>query len=479
MLSSRTIPGGLGETMKVMLVFTELNQKFGALRSQHGLASLSAVLKQHKAAEIGFSYFSDSLDLQKWEGDLKSFQPDLIGFYSTAEQFHFVKTLIEKVPRPIFTICGGPHPTCYPLCIESIPRLDAICVGEGEYPLLELVQALEKGQDYTGIKSLWVRKNGRIIRNETRPFISNLDELPFEDRDLFSTQEAIDKYGFSQLRIMASRGCPFSCTYCSNKRTSKTQPGRYVRYRSTDHLLGEIQYIKNKYKFDEIFFDDDIFMMNREIVTEFCERYPKEIGKPFVFCGRVEACHRDILTMLKEAGGRRIDFGLESGHEELRRTIMKRKMSNRQIIEATRLAKSVGLQVKTLNMVGLPEETREKFWETVKINQEINPDVVSISIFYPYPGTELYDYCKEKNYLDPKESLPENYVSRRESLLELPGFSKDEIGRCFRWFGFHVFKKHSLIKATGYKLIYSQHGEFFLTISKKFRKILRKVLKGF
>jgi anaerobic magnesium-protoporphyrin IX monomethyl ester cyclase len=465
--------------MKIMFVFTELNQKFGALRSQHGLASLSAILKQKTRAEIGFSYFAESLDLGKWEEDLRCFQPDLIGFYSTAEQFHFVKTLIESVPRPVFTLCGGPHPTCYPLCLESIPRLDAICIGEGEYALLDLVRALETDRDYTTVRNLWVRKNGNIIRNETRPFIAELDELPFEDRELFNTQEAIDKYGFSQLRIMASRGCPFSCTYCSNKRTSKTQLGRYVRFRSADHILGEITAIKSKYHFEEIFFDDDIFMMNREIVEEFCSRYPQEVGKPFVFCGRVEACHKDILTMLREAGGRRIDFGLESGHEDLRRTIMKRKMSNRQIIEATRLARSVGLQVKTLNMVGLPEETPEKFQETVKINQEINPDVVSISIFYPYPGTELYDYCREKNYLDPQESLPENYVSRRESLLELPGFSKEEIARCFRWFGFHVYKKHSLIKAIGYKLIYSQHGEFFLNLSKKFRKILRKILKGF
>ncbi|MEW6185502.1 MAG: radical SAM protein [Thermodesulfobacteriota bacterium] len=465
--------------MKILLVFTELNQKFGALRSQHGLASISAVLKQNTKAEIGFSYFAESLDFEKWEEDLRHFQPDLIGFYSTAEQFHFVKTLIEKVPDPVFTICGGPHPTCYPQCLESIPRLDAICVGEGEFPLLELVQALEENRDYTSIPSLWVRKNGNIIRNLTRPFIADLDALPFEDRELFNTQEAIDKYGFSQIRIMASRGCPFHCTYCSNKRTSQTQSGRYVRFRSADHLLGEIAGIKSKYHFEEIFFDDDIFMMNREIVAEFCSRYPKEVGKPFVFCGRVEACHKDILTMLKEAGGRRIDFGLESGHEELRRSIMKRKMTNRQIIEATRLAKSVGLQVKTLNMVGLPEETPEKFQETVRINQEINPDVVSISIFYPYPGTELYDYCREKNYLDPEESLPENYVSRRESLLQLPGFSKEKIGRCFRWFGFKVYWKHSPIKAIGYKLIYSQQGEFFLNISKKFRKILRRILKGF
>ena len=120
--------------MKILLVFTELNQKFGALRSQHGLAFLSAVLKKNGYPDVRLSYFAGILDLHQWEEDLRRIRPDLIGFYSTAEQFHFIKKLIEAVPRPIFTICGGPHPSCYPICIESIPRLDAICVGEGNTP---------------------------------------------------------------------------------------------------------------------------------------------------------------------------------------------------------------------------------------------------------------------------------------------------------------------------------------------------------
>jgi anaerobic magnesium-protoporphyrin IX monomethyl ester cyclase len=465
--------------MKIVLVFTELNQKFGALRSQHGLSFLSAVLKENGYPEVSLCYFTGTLDLDQWQADLTRLQPDLVGFYSTAEQFHFIKRLIEAVPQPIFTICGGPHPSCYPVCIESIPRLNAICVGEGEYALLELVQALDQGRDFTGIKSLWIRHNGTIIKNPTRPFIQNLDELPFEDRDLFNTQEAIDQYGLDQLRILASRGCPFSCTFCSNKRMSKIQSGPYVRYRSADHLLRELNQAKQTYRFNEIFFDDDIFIMNREIVEQFCARYPKEIGKPFVFAGRVEACRLDILTMLKNAGGRRIDFGVESGHEELRRSILKRKMSNRQIIEATHTAKKVGLQVKTLNMVGLPEETPEKFKETVRINQAIKPDIASLYVFYPYPGTELYDYCLEKGYLHPEESLPENYVSRRDSILELPYFPKKEINRCYRRFALQVFWRSSPLMALGYTLINSSHGEFFMALTKKFRKVLRKVFKGF
>jgi anaerobic magnesium-protoporphyrin IX monomethyl ester cyclase len=154
-------------------------------------------------------------------------------------------------------------------------------------------------------------------------------------------------------------------------------------------------------------------------------------------------------------------------------------MSNRQIIEATQLAQKVGLQVKTLNMVGLPEETPEKFKETIRINQAIKPEVASLYVFYPYPGTELYDYCLEKGYLHPEESLPENYISRRDSILELPYFPKKAINQSYRWFAFQVFWSYSPIKAIGYTLINSKHGEFFMAVTKKFRNILRKFLKGF
>ena len=464
--------------MKVLFVFTELQQKFGALRSQHGIASMSAVLKQNGYRDIGLAYFSGEIDLERWRRDLDSFKPDVVGFYSTAEQYHFVKRLIEATPRPAFTICGGPHPTCFPQCMENVPRLDAVCVGEGEYPMLELVQALDQGRDPSSIRGLWVRRNGDIVRNLTRPFIANLDELPYEDRALFGTQEAIDQYGLGQLRIMASRGCPYVCTYCSNHRQSKTQEGRYVRFRSADHVLGELREARAAYRFEEVFFDDDIFMMNRKVVNEFCARYPKEIGKPFVFCGRVEMCNPEILKQLKDAGGRRIDFGIESGNEELRRFILKRKMTNAQILEATRMAKAAGLQVKTLNMVGLPEETPAKFTDTVELNRQINPEVASIGVFYPYPGTDLYDHCLEKGYLHPDESLPENYVSLLDSILDLPGFARRQISRCLRWFGLRVYWRQSPVKALGYTAIYSKHGEFFLEISKRFRKLLRRIMKG-
>jgi len=465
--------------MKILLGLTELNQKFGALCSQHGLSSISAVLKKNGYTDISLSHFSKEAELDKWQDDLARMKPDIVGFYSTAEQFPFVARLIEQVPKGIFTICGGPHTTCYPECIDTVPRLDAVCIGEGEYAMLELVEALKSGMDYTHIKSLWVQKDGNIIKNQVRPFIENLDELPYADRELFDTQKAIDQYGMSQMRVLTTRGCPYQCTYCANRRISQAQSGHYVRYRSAKHIMGELIELKKKFNFKEIFFDDDIFMMNKDIRGEFCDRYLKEIDKPFVFCGRVEMCEKEMLVKLKQAGGRRIDFGLESGNEDIRKTVMKRHMTNKQIVSPTRMAKEAGLQIKTLNMVGLPEETVEKHWDTVLLNREIQPDVVSMSIFCPYPGTELYDYCIKKKYFDPDAPLPKSYISRRESLLNLPNFSRKDISKCFRWFGFRVFLPYSKLRAIACLVIYSRYGELAIDATTWMRSVLQKVFTGF
>ncbi len=465
--------------MKIFLLFTEINQKFGPLYYQHGLASISALLKKNGVRSISLIHFTREPNLKKWESHIKEQKPDLIGIYSTTEQFHFIKGLVGKVPRGIFTICGGPHPTSYPMCIEDIPRLDAICIGEGEYPVLELVNSLKEGRDYSKIKNLWVRKDGNIIRNKTRPFITDLNELPFEDRELFNHQKSIDKYGFAQVRVLTTRGCPYQCTYCANRQISKSQPGSYVRFRSAVHIMDELNYLNRKYKFKEIFFDDDIFMMNRTIRKKFCERYPMEIGKPFVFSGYINICNEEMLKELREAGGRRIDFGVESGNEELRQKILKRNMTDIQILETANMARRIGFQIKTLNMVGLPGETIEKHLDTVNLNNEIKPDVASIFIFYPYPGTELYEYCIKKGYFNPDEPLPKGYISRRNSLLDLPDFSRNDIAKCFQRFGFRVFKKISVMKAIEYAVIYSKHGELIMRITSKLRNIIIKLLPGF
>jgi anaerobic magnesium-protoporphyrin IX monomethyl ester cyclase len=130
-------------------------------------------------------------------------------------------------------------------------------------------------------------------------------------------------------------------------------------------------------------------------------------------------------------------------------------------------------------MVGLPNETPETHMDTVRLNQAIAPDVASIFVFFPYPGTELYDYCIEHGLYDPAEALPENYTSRRDSVLTLPDFPHDEISKCFRRFGFRVFKRTSPVKAIALTIMHSRYGELFLNVTKKLRRVLRRIVKGY
>lgn len=465
--------------MRILFVFTEINQKMGFLGFQHGLASISATLKANGYNQINLYYMSPKYDIESFLKKMNQFKPDIVGFYCTAEQFRFIKRIISEIRSyNVFTICGGPHITLHPQCLEEVPGLDAICIGEGEYPMLELVEALEKGKDPTKIRNIWIKKNNKIYKNPCRSFIANLNELPFEDRDLFNFQESIDYYGLSQLRVMLSRGCPFDCTYCSNARLGKAQSGTYVRFRSVDNVINEIKGLRKRYKFMEICFDDEIFMLKKELVDEFCAKYKKEIALPFDFDLRVEFGSKKLLSKLKGAGGRMVIFGIESGNEQIRKKVLKRNMSNEQIIEAFRNAKEVGLKTKAFNMVGLPGESRKLFEDTIRLNALVNPDALTIYVFFPYPGTEAYDICKAKGYLNDSSEIPDNYVSRKDTILRMPNFSRKEILKCSRWFGFNVYKKHSLKKAIAYKIFDSNYGESIVNLLSPFRKHMRRFVQG-
>jgi radical SAM superfamily enzyme YgiQ (UPF0313 family) len=465
--------------VRIALVFLEVGQRFDALGSQHGLMSISAVLKNNGFRDVRLFHFVKKLDFGRWRNELTEYNPALIGFYLPSCQMDIVRKMIAEIPyRGAFTICGGPHPTCFPESIEEIRGLDAMCVGEGEYAMLELAQSLNEGKDPTTVAGLWVRHNGKIVRNKPCPFIANLDELPYGDRDLFDTQHSIDAYGLEQIRVLASRGCPYRCTYCYNYKLGEAQPGRYVRFRSTDHLLGELKMLKSRFRFKEVFFDDDVFMLDKKRLAEFAERYPQEVGVPFVFSVRVEVCDRPTIQLLKKAGARRIDMGVETGNEELRRKVLRRPMSDEKILETAAAAREAGLQIKTLNMVGLPGETPEMHMDTVRINRQIRPTIVGLSVFTPFPGTDLYETCVKEGYLSSEEKIPYN-VSYHKCILRMPQFTAEQIHRCYTLFGIRVFWRQSKIKALGYTILYSDIGKFLLNRLSGWKRYARALLKGF
>jgi radical SAM superfamily enzyme YgiQ (UPF0313 family) len=330
----------------------------------------------------------------------KAYKPDLIAFSCLTNLYPWVSKMASLLKKEMAVpiIAGGLHPTILPEFVIKNPDIDMICVGEGEEALVELANSMQNGKIDYSIKNIWFKKDGEIVRNPPRPLMQDLDSLPFPDKDMFR------RYGcFSdRLYVMTGRGCPYQCTYCFNSYYRKllNQPGHsYTRRRSVGRVIEELKYFKSRYRIKEVFFYDDVFTINDEWIKDFAARYKKEIGLPFKVLVHPKNVKKDIMILLKEAGCIYVDIGLESGSEDVRYKLLKRNMSNDDIINTARVLKEVGIKFCTLNIVGFPTETTEQMWETYELNRKIKPDGTIVSIFYPFPKTELADFCAERGFI--------------------------------------------------------------------------------
>ena len=463
--------------MKVLFVYTDINVRGGAQSYQFGIGMLSAMLKR-AGHTTRLHYMYGAYDPAPLRALLAEFRPDVLAFSGVSPQYRYVKRLIEGLaPVPAFTIYGGVHPTLDPECLTDVRGLDAVCIGEGEYPLLELVEALRDDRSPDGIPSLWLKKpDGRIIRNPTRPFCGRLDDLPFPDRELFDHQ-AIVASDFNTALFMFSRGCPYNCTFCSNHALRGKQEGLYVRFRQVDHCLAEIREVTGRYRAEALYFNDDCFTAHRAWWTEFCDKYQQEFRLPFDINARPETLNDEICQRLKAAGCRRISIGIENGSEQFRAEVLGRRQSNDRIVAAFEACRRAGIKTKSFNIVGFPRETPAIFQATIDLNARINPDSVIIGIFEPYPGTQLADICRTENLIDTSR-LGEEFVGRTDTVLNMPQFTRPQILKAYRNFAYNVYKKHSLKKALALRLYYSRHGELILKLLAPVRNLLRKATMG-
>ena len=470
--------------MKVLFIFPIPSSKYIFVDFQNGIASISAILKQ-KQHETSL-WVRDALKPPEITDKIEKFQPGLVGFSNTSDQSVLAEKMInfiyDRFHLPI--IAGGPHPTVCPEETIGIRGVKFLCVGEGEYPMLELVKALEKNEDYRHIQNLWIDQGNEIIKNEVRPLIQNLESLPFPDRDLFDYQKLLDID--HRADFMAGRGCPYPCSYCINHKVIDTYrgKGKYVRLRKVKNVIEEIQQVLSKYqRVESIHFHDDTFIINKTWVKEFCAEYKKHINMPLLINARADLIDEEIIEWLKMAGCVEIKIGVEHGNEKIRNSIMKRNMSNEQIINAFQIIKKAGIKAWAYNMMGLPEETKETIWDTINLNREIKPDKLFISIFYPYKGTTLYEYCKEKGMLTDQTV---NTYFEPISTLQLPTIKKKEVEYYFRifriavmypkmlWLGKILAKAKIWKNTTLYDVAYLFLYRSFIFIRKNFPPALKE-----
>ncbi|MBC8414064.1 radical SAM protein [bacterium] len=387
-----------------------------------GMMCLSSFLKQH-----GVECFYKDIKFEKdLPGEIRKIGPDIIAYSITTGQSKFYQKLNLELKKQFkfLSIFGGPHCTFFPELING-EGVDIVCRGEGEYPMLELVQKLESGSDITGISNLWVKVDGKVYKNELMDLIEDLDSLPFPDRGMLDEYNHFRK--MPRKTVMTGRGCPYKCTYCFNHAYNKMYKGKgkIVRKRSVDNVMKELQQLKGDYRVNRFQFWDDTFNIDRDWTMEFCEKYGRDVKGPFSVTPRVNLIDEEMGKALKDAGCTTIGTSLESGNEFMRNQVLKRNISEKQTVDACDLFNKYGLHILMGNMLGLPGETIDMAFETMELNIKCKPTYSWVSIFQPFPTTELSDYAIEKGYYSGNfEALDGSFFGR--SALNMKDISEIE-----------------------------------------------------
>ena len=356
--------------------------------------------------------------------------PGIFFFFIKPEQYSFLADaappLREAFPGVHFC-CGGLMPTLNPEAVISLEGMDSLIFGEGEGAMVEFLSTFRKGKDYKSIRNFWFKTpEGEYQKNPLRPPIEDLDIFPYADRSFYPHDRLLDYTG-DALPILASRGCPYNCLFCSmpHMRNIYKGKGEYNRTRSVNHLIGEILERRARTSFKSVLFLDDIFpTLTRKWLGEFVDRYRSQVNLPFHITTVVEQLDKMTLQSLLTAGCSGLTLGVETGNEAFRKRVSDRNAGNKNIMKTVYSLKEMGFEVHIANMIGLPLETEDLLKETIEFNKALEPDRISTRVFFPFPTTSLYHYCKEKGYLTERSFLD---LKEEESVLDLPYIKADMI----------------------------------------------------
>ena len=363
--------------------------------------------------------------IEDFEEAITSFSPDIIGFSIMSGSHDWARKMAKKIKEKfqIQTIFGGAHPTFFPEFIKE-DGVDFMIRGEGEEAMLAIMDCIERKESFLEVSNLsYLKEDGTTQHNSLGFLKKPNEEFPFPDRELY---HQLDYKMKREVRnIITSRGCPFHCSFCFEDamRDLYKGKGKYVRIRDIDPVIQECIELKENTPTEVIYFADDVFGMNRSWLYEFLERYKKEVGLPFICLVRADlvAADEEYAYNLAKGGCQSVFFGIESGNEKLRNQVLKKQLTDKQILDAAKLLHKAGITFRTYNIVGLPDETLEDAFSTVELNIKIKADYPWCSIFSPFPGTELSDYALAKGYLSPTFSVEELDKSFfLSSQLEMP-----------------------------------------------------------
>lgn len=396
--------------MKILLIqpsgTEEVSKEYVSLQYPINLGYIAAVLieNDHEVKMVDFNVIN-SRNLPYF---ISEYQPELVGLTTMTSSIYNVKKIVSEIKRinkRTITVLGGIHASALPTqTMKEIKDLDYLVFGEGEKTIVDLVKHIINKKRLNDVDGIVFRKKNKIIKNRPRALIENIDTIPFPARDLLPMELYSKRHvskGFSRkdmkiIEIITSRGCPNNCIFCAGH----INYGHRIRFRSYENIANEIKECMEKSGITHVSIEDDTFTINKKLVVKLCGFF-NDNNLTWNCNTRVNTVDYDLLKIMAKSGCKKISFGVESGNAEILKNI-KKGITIQQTIKAVKDAKKAGIRhVECTFIIGSHiDETLEQVYDTFKLIYKLMPNIITVSIMCPYPGTEIYKMMVDKKYLD-------------------------------------------------------------------------------
>jgi anaerobic magnesium-protoporphyrin IX monomethyl ester cyclase len=414
----------------------------------------AAFLKVGDTTEVGMPY-------ERIKEDVRKRKPDIVGianpFTCQAENTVRVANLVKEVDPDILTVVGGPHVTVVPLkFLEDAENVDIAVIGEGEYTMLDVARFFEGQKKISEVQGIAYRKDKKPVLNPPRPFIQNLDELPYPayhlvDMERYLSPEKIEYRSFKgrAISMITSRGCPFNCNFCS----VHLHMGRMFRAHSPDYVISHIEYVVKKYRVKTIFFEDDNLTLDQKRFETICDKIiEKDIRFKWETPNGIRADYLtlSLLEKMQKSGCQSIIFGIESGDQYVLDNIIDKSLKITEAIRVAKLCREIGLDASAFYVIGFPGEKKENIMKTVELALKLKKEYdlgMLLHIATPLYGTRLYEECRDNKFI--RENLtPRDFAEVRQTrgmpLIETEDFTPREVKEIASK-AFRDYKRLSLI----------------------------------
>lgn len=425
------------------------------------IASTASYLEKQGHCLAVFDCFSGNISMPQLKSILEKQSPQVVGITvdlptlssPLLPQAYRVARLCKDLDPEIKTIFYGFYPTRFPGRVLIKEEVDFVVKGEGEITTAKLLSALENGDNIDHVEGISFRRGGKIVNNQQREHIKDLDVLPFPAYHHLPMAKykacPTSRKKRRQMIVQSSRGCPFNCYLCTSPLFSRRQ----WRAHSPEYMVDNLDFLNKKYGIDDFHFRDELFTVNRDRVVQFCSLLKKRKKNYSWNCyATFNAIDRDLIQLMKSAGCDQLNLGVETGSEQILGEY--KKITRGMVQDGVNAMKEIGMESRLFFIIGPPSKTKQDVEQTIDFALKLNPDYALFSPSTPYPGSDYYDRLAQKG-----SELPDferNLFVDNEAVCDLPEFDRAYISRmvsvAFRRFYLrpaYIWKKLISIRSFG------------------------------